>query len=192
VPFTRCRRQPAVEEVPVHKSTPVRCLLTAVRLYGGGRQPDCRWWPADQPPVTVVANIQQAYSIFRGKGSAISSGSLVGQPAAGVECQSQLPGGGIAQWMGGRWQSLVNFAKQSNRSAKRPRYTTRFLWSELQGSESAGLRALQGANDVVSATQASSSPSSGRHADDAEPNQVRQQSASSSTAPISVAARTST
>jgi len=134
------------------KSTPSSLLSQLFALLWRRRQPDCRWWRRTSHPLTGGATSgRRTRSSGRQGAQQFPSGSHRGQPAAGVAMSIPThPGAASAQWMGSRWQSLVNFAKQFQIGL---RTTSVQQLDSVVGNcravSSAGLRALQGANDVV-------------------------------------------
>jgi hypothetical protein len=106
-------------------------------------------------------NAQQAYNYFIGKGlKDYMSAGILGNLAqeSGINpgsAQAGGPGRGIAQWsVGGRWDTLVAWAKAANRDPNSLSTQLDFLWQELNGAEKGALSALQASTDVNSATTA--------------------------------------
>jgi hypothetical protein len=111
--------------------------------------------PASSTALTGSSNAQQAYNFFVSKGlKDYQAAAIVGNLAQESNVNPNTPGGGIAQWIGGRWNNLVNFAKAQNKPPTDLGIQLSYLWSELTGSEGGALAALRGASDVASATQA--------------------------------------
>jgi hypothetical protein len=106
-------------------------------------------------------NVQQAYNFFIGKGlKDFQSAGILGNLAqeSGINpgsAQAGGPGRGIAQWsVGGRWDTLVAWAKSANRDPNSLGTQLDFLWQELNSTEKGALSALQGSSDVSGATTA--------------------------------------
>ena len=110
--------------------------------------------------LTGSGNAQQAYNFFIGKGlKDYMAAGILGNLAqeSGINpgsAQAGGPGRGIAQWsVGGRWDTLVAWAKAQNRDPNSLQTQLDFMWSqELNGTESGSLSALKGTTDVTSAT----------------------------------------
>jgi len=110
--------------------------------------------------LTGSGNAQQAYNFFLGKGlkdymAAGILGNLAQESSINPgSAQAGGPGRGIAQWsVGGRWDTLVAWAKAQNRDPNSLQTQLDFMWSqELNGTEAGSLAALKGTTDVTSAT----------------------------------------
>lgn len=107
------------------------------------------------PALTGSGNVQQAYNFFISKGlKDYQAAGIIGNLAQESNVDPNAPGGGIAQWIGGRWSNLAAFAKSQNKPPNDLGVQLAFLWQELNSSESGALSALQGATDAASAAQA--------------------------------------
>ena len=53
------------------------------------------------------------------------------------------PGGGLAQWIGGRWSALLRFAKAQGADPNSAPLQAEYLWHELTTSERGALTALK-------------------------------------------------
>lgn len=98
---------------------------------------------------------QQVMAYLQGKGlSAAQAAGVVGNLQQESNLDPNAPGGGIAQWIGGRQQNLQAFAAQQRKSPNDLTVQLDFLWHELNGSESGALQALKQTTDAASAAQA--------------------------------------
>ena len=110
--------------------------------------------------LTGSGNAQQAYNFFLGKGlKDFMAAGILGNLAqeSGINpgsAQAGGPGRGIAQWsVGGRWDTLVAWAKAQNRDPNSLATQLDFMWSqELNGTEAGSLAALKGTSNVTDAT----------------------------------------
>jgi len=110
--------------------------------------------------LTGSGNAQQAYNFFISKGlKDYMAAGILGNLAqeSGINpgsAQAGGPGRGIAQWsVGGRWDTLVAWAKAQNRDPNSLATQLDFMWSqELNGTESGSLAALKGTSNVSDAT----------------------------------------
>jgi hypothetical protein len=104
--------------------------------------------------LTGSSNAQKAYNFFLSKGlKDYQAAAIIGNLAQESNVNPSESGGGLAQWGGSRWSALQAFAKQQKKSVNDLGVQLDFMWSELTGTESAALQALQGTTNVTSATE---------------------------------------
>lgn len=95
--------------------------------------------------MSVQPNQVTAYEFLANKGLTPAQASgVVGnlEQESGTSVNPEEPGGGIAQWLGARWSPSLQTGNPSQDLLAQLNH----LWSELQGSESGALTALESTN----------------------------------------------
>lgn len=105
----------------------------------------------------AASNVETAWRFLRGKGLSPAQaagviGSMQGESGQGLDPTATNPNGGafgIAQWLGGRKSALMAQKDPSSLHTQ-----LNHLWSELQGPESAALKALRATHTPADAAVA--------------------------------------
>jgi hypothetical protein len=98
--------------------------------------------------VGLTENELAAYTFFVGKGlTPAQSAGIVGNLMQESNVNPEEPGGGIAQWIGSRWNPDLQTGVPSTDLVNQLNY----LWGELNGPYSGALTALQATSDPTSA-----------------------------------------
>jgi hypothetical protein len=98
--------------------------------------------PPSPPPLPASAVDTYNNLIGQGLTPAQASG-VVGNFIQESNVNPNEPGGGIAQWIGGRWTALVAYAQSVGQPANSLTAQLGYLWTELNGPEKASLTALK-------------------------------------------------